>query len=162
MRQSGESSMSSNAKEARGAPVLLYDGECGLCNRSVRFLLAIDRTGLLRFAPLQSEPGQAWLRANGLPVDDFSSLVFIRDWEGRAAGGPGAYALRTDGLVAALEAGGGIGRVLAFIRYFPRSWRDGVYRLVARIRYRIFGPWRDRPLARPEMRKRFIAGGPAS
>jgi predicted DCC family thiol-disulfide oxidoreductase YuxK len=154
--------MRSNSKETRGGPVLLYDGECGLCNRAVRFLLAIDRTGELRFATLQSAPAQAWLKANGLPVDDFSSLVFIRDWEGRADAGPGGYALRTDGFVAALKAGGGIGRVLAWIRYIPRAWRDGAYRLVARIRYRIFGAWRERPLARPEMKERFIAGGPAS
>jgi predicted DCC family thiol-disulfide oxidoreductase YuxK len=150
--------MSSNAKEISGGPVLLFDGECGLCNRAVRFLLTIDRRHVLRFATLQSAPGQAWLMAHGMPVDDFSSLVLIRDWEGRGGGGPGSYALRTDALVAALEACGGIGRVLAWIRHVPRAWRDAAYRLVARTRYRIFGVWKDRPLPRPEMRERFIAG----
>ena len=72
-------------------PVLLYDGECGLCNRLVRLLLRSDRAGRLNYAPLQSEPAQAYLRAQGLPVTDFDSLVFVPDWNQPAQG---AYRMR--------------------------------------------------------------------
>jgi predicted DCC family thiol-disulfide oxidoreductase YuxK len=142
----------------RPGPVVLYDGTCGLCNRAVRFLLRIDRRGVLRFSTLQGAPGQAWLLAHGLPAGDFESMVFVRNWGGAADAGPGAYALRTDALVAALEACGGAGRALAWIRLVPRPWRDAGYRLVARVRYRLFGEWRARPLARPEWGDRFITG----
>ncbi|HVO09767.1 MAG TPA: DCC1-like thiol-disulfide oxidoreductase family protein, partial [Vicinamibacteria bacterium] len=37
------------------APVLFYDGGCGLCHLSVRLLLRLDRRGRLRFAPLGGE-----------------------------------------------------------------------------------------------------------
>jgi predicted DCC family thiol-disulfide oxidoreductase YuxK len=141
-------------------PVLLYDGTCGLCNRAVRELLRIDRRGVLRFATLQGAPGQAWLRAHGFALSDFGSLVLVRDWEG-GSGGPGDYALRTDGLAEALGACGGIGSVLAWIRFIPGPIRDGAYRLVSRIRYRIFGEWKPRPLARPEDAGRFIDGYPS-
>jgi predicted DCC family thiol-disulfide oxidoreductase YuxK len=82
----------------------------------------------------------------------------VRDWEGAAAGSA-AYLLRTDALVVALEACGGAGRVLAGIRFIPRPWRDAGYRWVARVRYRLFGEWRPRPLSRPEWRDRFIPDG---
>jgi len=141
----------------RAGPVLLYDGTCGLCNRAVRFLLRIDRRGVLRFSALQGGPGQAWLRAHGMPAGDFESMVLVRDWGAGASG----YALRTDALVAALEACGGAGRVLGLVRFVPRPLRDCAYRLVARLRYRLFGEWRDRPLPRPEWGARFISG-PAS
>jgi predicted DCC family thiol-disulfide oxidoreductase YuxK len=154
----GPAKMSPDPAEPRPGPVLLYDGECGLCNRAVRALLRMDRRGILRFATLQGAPGQAWLRAHGLPQGDFESMVFVRDWEGAGTGGPADYALRTDGLVAALEVCGGLGGVLAWIRFVPRPLRDGAYRIVARIRYRVFGAWKPRPLARPEYEKRFITG----
>ena len=35
--------------------VLLYDGVCGFCNGMVQFVLPRDRTGRLRFAPLQGD-----------------------------------------------------------------------------------------------------------
>jgi predicted DCC family thiol-disulfide oxidoreductase YuxK len=135
-------------------PVLLYDGECGLCNRIVRLLLRLDHTERLRFARLQGDAGQAYLRAHGLPVADFDSLVFVPDWGRR---GQREFLLRTDGVIAALRGCGGLGRALAAgLAVFPAAWRDAGYRLVARWRYRIFGAWRPRPLGRPELLERFI------
>ena len=40
---------------AGGRHVVFYDGVCGLCDRTVRFLLRRDRRDRLRFAPLQGE-----------------------------------------------------------------------------------------------------------
>lgn len=134
-------------------PVLLFDGECGLCHRCVRLLLRLDRRGRLRFAPLQSPAAQAYLRAQGLPVADFDSLVFVVDW---AAAAPPR--LRTDGVLAALRLCPGAGRMLAAVLgLVPGRWRDAGYRFIARWRYRIFGEWRPRPLARPQWAERFFA-----
>ncbi len=149
-----ESQMRPAASDARTGPVLLYDATCGLCNRSVRLLLRIDRRGVLRFAALQGAPAQAWLRSRGLPTQDFDSIVLIRDWG--APDGGSAYLLETDALAAALDAGGGVGHLLAWIRLIPKAWRDRAYRVVARLRYRLFGAWAPRPLPRPEWRSRFI------
>lgn len=136
-------------------PVLLYDGECGLCNRVVRLLLRLDQAQRLRFAPLQSAPAQAYLRAQGLPTDDFDSLVFVNDWERPAVGD---YALRTDGVIAALQDCGTLGEELAAVlAWFPRRLRDAGYRFVARVRYRVFGEWKPRPLPRAEWSARFLA-----
>ncbi len=152
--------MSPSPTASHRGPVLLYDGTCGLCNRAVRLLLRIDRRAVLRFATLQGAPGQEWLGRHGLPLQDFSTLVFVREW-GVGDGGPGDFAIRTDGLAQALAACGGIGSVLAWIRFVPRPVRDGAYKLVSRLRYRIFGEWKPRPLARPEFRERFIDGRPS-
>ncbi|MEO6873502.1 MAG: DCC1-like thiol-disulfide oxidoreductase family protein [Opitutaceae bacterium] len=136
-------------------PVLLYDGECGLCNRVVRLLLRLDSAERIRFAPLQGPAAQAYLRAQGLPVEDFDSLVFVPDWDRRT---PQDYLLRTDGVIAALRGSGAVGAELAAVlAVFPTAARDAGYRLVARWRYRIFGGWKPQPLARPEWAERFIA-----
>jgi predicted DCC family thiol-disulfide oxidoreductase YuxK len=137
----------------RRVPVLLYDGACGLCNAVVRWLLREDPAGRLRFAPLQSAPGQAWLRAQGLPTDDFSSLVFVPDWNRPARD---AYRLRTDGALAALDELGGVWRVLSWLRCVPRWLRDPLYRLVAHLRYAIFGEYRPTPRPERDGAERFL------
>jgi len=135
-------------------PVLLFDGECGLCNRFVRLLLRLDRSQVLRFAALQSPVAQSFLRDHGLPIADFDSLVLVPDWGHRE--GP-RFHLRTDALVAAFRAIGGFsGSVLALIRIIPIPWRDAAYRLVARTRFRIFGKWKACPLPNPEWKTRFL------
>lgn len=135
-------------------PVLLFDGECGLCNRIVRMLLRLDRDGRLRYAPLQGAAAQDFLRANGLPTEDFDSLIFVPEW---AAGGVGEFRMRTEGAIGALRVVGGVGRGLAgLLAVWPAAWRDAGYRVVARWRYRIFGEWRPRPLGRAEWAARFL------
>lgn len=136
-------------------PVLLYDGECGLCNRIVRGLLRSDQAGRLNYAPLQSEPAQAYLRAQGLPVTDFDSLVFVPDWNVPA---PGGARLRTDGALGALAVvGGSWWRALGWTRFIPAPARDLAYKLVARSRYALFGQYRPTPLADPAWEQRFLA-----
>lgn len=134
-------------------PVLLYDGDCGLCNGVVRRLLAADHAGRLHYAPLQGEPAQAYLKARGLPTEDFDSLVFVPDWHRPAAHPP---LLRTDGALAAAHVAGGGWRRITWLRILPRGLRDFGYKLIARSRYALFGKYRPRPLANPEWAKRFL------
>ena len=125
-------------------PVLLFDGDCGLCNAVVRFLMRRDRRSVLRFARLQSPFAQAELRRLGLPTADFDSMVFLPDVRGSAC------FLRTDGVIAVLEViGGGWGLLGKGMRPIPRRVRDLGYHFVARTRYALFGRYRPRPLPDP-------------
>lgn len=133
--------------------MLLFDGECGLCNAVVRFLLRRDKRARLRFAPLQGAPAQTYLRAQGLPTRDFDSLVFVPDWERPESAAP---RLRTDGVCAALDELGGGWRVVARLRVLPAWLRDPFYKIVARFRYALFGEYRPTPLPEVEWEKRFL------
>ncbi|HEU5078711.1 MAG TPA: DCC1-like thiol-disulfide oxidoreductase family protein [Opitutaceae bacterium] len=132
--------------------VLFYDGECGLCNAVVRFLLRRDRRGLLRFAPLQGATAQAFLRNQGLDTAHFDSLVFVDDLSAAAP----IYFLRSNAVLEILRRLGGVWRFSAIFRVIPPSVRDLAYRLVARTRYLIFGVYRPRPLEKPEWAARFL------
>lgn len=149
-------SIPANAATAEAVgPVLFFDGECGLCNRIVRFLLRLDHAGRLHFAPLQGPTAQSYLRRHGLPTQDFETLVFVPDWRHREQP---AHLLRTAGVIAALRAvGSPVARIIAsVIAVFPAAVRDAGYRVVGHWRYRIFGPWRPRPLPRPEWAVRML------
>lgn len=136
--------------EAEG-PLLLFDGECGLCQILLRFLLARDARAVLRYAPLQGPTAQRHLRRLGLPTADWNSLVFLPSALGEKA------LLRTDGVVAVLllldPPWPFWGRCL---RAVPRPMRDAGYKVVARLRYALFGEYRPRSLPREDWAERVL------
>ena len=143
------------AAAAVPGPVLFFDGECGLCQRLVRLLLRLDHGGRLRFARLQGPCAQAYLRAHGLPTMDFDTLIYVPEWGRRDRP---EYLVRTAGVIGALRSIGtrATRALAAAIAVFPTAWRDAGYRAIGRARHRIFGPWRPRPLPRPEWAARFL------
>ena len=143
-----------HVRNRAAGPVLMFDGECGLCQRVVRGLLRLDRAGRLRYAPLQGAAAQAYLRAHGLPTEDFDTLLFVPDWARRERRD---FLVRTAGVIAALRVCGVAGRGLAgLLAVWPERWRDAGYKRIARERQRIFGTWRPRALARAEWAERFL------
>ncbi|MBK9384811.1 MAG: DUF393 domain-containing protein [Planctomycetes bacterium] len=120
--------------ELAGKDLVLYDGDCGLCDRSVRFLLARDRRHRLRFASLQS-PWAPWaLARRGLPPTREDSMHVLV-----GVGTPAERLLLRSS--AALHLAGAIGLPWALLRIFwivPRPLRDLAYRFVARNRKRWF------------------------
>ncbi|MBK9119295.1 MAG: thiol-disulfide oxidoreductase DCC family protein [Phycisphaerales bacterium] len=126
--------------------VVLYDGQCALCQWSVQFILKRDRRGRFRFAAQQSQVGQQLLaQYGGLSGPD--SVVLLADgrvWVASAA------ALRI-----ARELGG-VWRVFGVLRLLPRPLRDWVYQWVAQHRYRWFGRREDCLWVLPEWRERFL------
>ena len=134
-------------------PVLLFDGECGLCVRCVKVLLALDCRDRLKFAPLQGETARTFLCERGLRAGDFESAIFVADWRGRQEQ---ALAFKTDALLASLRAVGGIGRLALVSRIVPRGWRDAVYDWIARRRKQLFAPVKCADFGTPEQKNRFL------
>jgi predicted DCC family thiol-disulfide oxidoreductase YuxK len=131
------------------APVVFYDGGCGLCHAAVRLLLRLDRHGRLRFAPLGGETFAALVpepARRALP----DSLV-LREADGRLT-------VRSAAALDALRVTGGIGAALAALaRVVPRALADGVYDGVARTRRRLFAPPPEAcPRVPPRLRERFL------
>jgi len=113
-------------------PIVLFDGVCNLCSAAVRFLIARDPSGRLRFASLQSEAGARVLAAHGrkAPVGEPDTVLLV---EGGRVYERSTAALRT---AAHLVAPWPLAAVFFAV---PRPLRDAIYRLVARRRYRWFG-----------------------
>ena len=122
---------------SRARPILLYDGECGLCARSVQFVLARERTrGMraLRFAPLQGEWARA-VRASFPVVSQIDTVV----WCDTDEAGHARVLLRSDAAIATLRyVGGGWRALAAASALVPKSIRDAVYDVIARRRARLW------------------------
>ena len=127
--------------------VILYDGECGLCDRLVQWVLKRDRAGVFQFAALQSDWAQRFLQSHQMPMKNFDSMVFIEGEE---------IFLRSDAVLQVLR---GLPRwrmAYGFI-VLPHRLRDAIYAWIARRRKK----WFPAPVAcgvpKPEWRDRFIA-----
>lgn len=113
--------------------LLLHDGECGLCDRLVRFVVARDRAGRFRPEPLQGEAARAALRRIGAPAPALDTVLVIADH----ATAPRLLA-RSDAALFVLSRLPAPWRWLALARALPQPLRDRAYDLVARHRRRLF------------------------
>lgn len=129
------------------APVLLYDGTCGLCHRSVRFILRHERDHELQFAPLQGETAAALrARLEGIP-EALESVVLVDDDRVRLRSKAFLYTARH------LRAPW---RWAYGVRWLPAFLLDLGYRVIAAIRYRVWGRAELCDLPAPEHRARFL------
>lgn len=112
-------------------PIVLYDGECGLCNRSVKFLLKRDG-GQIYYAPLQGETAAA-LRQRYPEIPKTLESVVLVD-------GDRAY-LRSKAFLYGAKYLTRPWRWAYALRWLPAFVLDLGYRVVARVRYRIWGKY---------------------
>ena len=133
--------------------LLLYDGQCGLCDRLVRFLVSRDSAGRIRFAALQLPASRELLLANGRDPDDLDTVCVVADWKA-----PNQRLLVRSRAVAhaVAQLGGGWRWLALALSIVPRPVADLAYGLVARIRYRVFGRYDECPLPPREWRERFL------
>ena len=130
--------------------VLLYDGVCGLCNRSVHLIIRHDRRRELRFAALQSEYGKSVV-ARHPELQNIDSLVLVD-----TANGEEKFSTHSTAALQIASYLGGWWKFFLIAYVVPRPLRDVLYNLFARYRYRLFGRYESCPIPSPEIRSRFI------
>ena len=111
-------------------PILLFDGECNLCNGWVKFVLRHERDPEIHFAALQSDIGRRLMREHGLPENQLDTVVLIEKSK--------AY-VRSTAVLRIMRRLRRPYRWLAAAMVIPRPIRDAAYRIVARYRIRWFG-----------------------
>jgi predicted DCC family thiol-disulfide oxidoreductase YuxK len=137
------------AKRATGKEVLFYDGNCGLCHRVIRFLLAEDKEGIFKFAPLQSKAFEQMIDKESYQALPDSIVLLTGD---------GKMLMRSAAVIYLLTHLGGMWRIVGTILYFiPLFIRDAGYDLVGKHRYKMFKKPDDVcPIISEELRSRFV------
>ncbi len=131
-----------------GKKVILFDGVCNLCNGAVQWVIRRDREDLFRFAPLQGEIAQKLARERHIDTGRIDSIVLID---------PGvAYYVKSDAALEIARHLKGYGFLPLLFSWLPARLRDGVYDLVARNRYRLFGKKEQCMVPTPELRSKFL------
>jgi predicted DCC family thiol-disulfide oxidoreductase YuxK len=119
--------------------LIVYDGVCVLCSRSMRFVATRDTARRFRFVPLQSPYGAVLAARFRISTENPDTYIAIID---------GVARFRSDATLAILARLPGW-RWTRLFRVIPRPIRDACYTLVARNRYRWFGRFDACPLPPP-------------
>lgn len=134
-------------EQLQGKPIVFYDGTCGFCQVSVQFVLRHNRRQDLYFAALQSGLLQQFMSDAPRPEPLPDAVFFLEDGT----------------LYSHSEAALRIARHLNipfswlyYFKYIPLTFRDFIYRFVAKHRYRIAGRTESCLLPTPDQRARFI------
>ena len=117
-------------KDTNETNILLFDGVCNLCSKTVKFIIKRDPNAKFRFASMQSHSGQLLLTQLGLPPDNFNSLVYIND---------NRFYLKSTAVLKVMRELKGGWNFLYCLIILPRFFRDMVYNFIAKRRYRVFG-----------------------
>jgi predicted DCC family thiol-disulfide oxidoreductase YuxK len=127
--------------------ILLFDGDCYLCQNSVQFVIRRDHKKVIHFASLQSEFGQRLLKEQGL-VEVPNSLVLLDQDK---------LFLKSEAVLQLIQHFSWRWRTLTIIKWVPRFMRDAIYDWVASHRYKWFGKADHCLVPTPDLKSRFLS-----
>ena len=128
--------------------VILFDGTCAFCERSVRFIATRDR-GYFQFGASQNPEGRALLAQYGTDRESARSIILVEN---------GEVSLRSTAVLKIARRMTSPWNWAAVFLVVPRPIRDAVYLVVAAIRHRIAGRANACDVPPPEIRNRLITG----
>lgn len=112
-----------------GQPIVVFDGECALCNGFVAWLIRRDRKAVFLIAGSAGDVGKAVVAAAGLEDALTASTIVV--WDGSRG------LVRSDAVLAIASRLGWPWRAAGVARVVPRAWRDAAYGAVAKRRARL-------------------------
>ncbi len=128
-------------------PIVVFDALCVLCSADAQFILTHDRRKYFRLAAMQGPHGAALLKRHGIDPENPETMLIV----------DGDTIWRDSDAVFAVAAGlGWPWRAATVAKIIPRVIRDGLYRWVARNRYRLFGQRKTCWLPSPEWADRVL------
>jgi predicted DCC family thiol-disulfide oxidoreductase YuxK len=123
--------------------IILFDGECNLCDQTVQRIIRHDKAEVFHFASLQSRAGQKLCLEFGVSVN---SVVLIDQ---------GKVYTKSSAVL-------GICRYIPAYRWLlasyivPKPVRDKLYNYIATHRYRWFGKRTECMIPTPSLERRFL------
>ncbi|KAA1247687.1 thiol-disulfide oxidoreductase DCC family protein [Aquimarina sp. RZ0] len=110
--------------------MIVFDGECNLCNGVIGWLMRFAPQSIFQFIPFQSPKGQELLKKNGFSTKRLDTVILIDE--------KGLHT-HSDGFLQIVSKIPKWKRIAALLAFVPRMIRDGLYKLASRNRVKWFG-----------------------
>ena len=128
-------------------PTILFDGICGLCTRSIQFIIKHDTSKLFKIVNLQSADGKRLISAHSIAVDKIYSVILIDGSQ---------YLVKSSAIIRIIQELFGPLAIISILGNIPVSIRDWCYDVIARNRHKWFGEVKDCALSQVEDNKVFL------
>ena len=109
--------------------IILFDGVCNLCSNSVSLLIKYDKNNIFRFAAMQTKAGENIMQDYHI-LNDRKSIILIKE---------GTVFYKSEAIIEIAKQITGWPSILKYGFLFPKFLRDGMYDLIAKNRYFLFG-----------------------
>jgi len=126
--------------------IILFDGVCNLCGNSVSLLIKYDKNNIFRFAAMQTKAGENIIQEYRI-LNDRKSIILIKQ---------GTVFYKSDAIIEIAKQITGWPSILKYGFLFPKFLRDGIYDLIAKNRYFLFGKKETCSIPSEKDSKRFI------
>jgi predicted DCC family thiol-disulfide oxidoreductase YuxK len=111
--------------------IILFDGVCNLCDKSVQLIIKNDKNDIFRFVALQSELGEQIIKHIGIDRSKTDSIVLYE---------PGSvYYYKSQAAFKIAKDLSGFYSVLSLFQFLPISLTDFFYDYIAKNRYKWYG-----------------------
>lgn len=127
--------------------IILFDGVCNFCNRTINIILKYDKDAYFQFAPSQSNAAMGTMQEFGLEENAIASVILI-DQE--------KVYTKTDAVIQIANRLSGWPKLFRLLKYIPKSIRDFGYDLIAKNRYALFGKKDHCMIPDASIRHRFL------
>lgn len=129
--------------------IIVFDGECNLCDKSVQFILKRDFNDVFRFVSLQSDLGKALLQELQIPTQNVDSIILILP--------PNGFLIKSKAVLHIAKTLGKPYILLGIFNLFPSRILDKLYDYIAQRRTRWFGIKQHCMLPNPSSKDKFLA-----
>ena len=128
--------------------IILFDGVCNLCDKSIQYVIKYDKKDIFRFVSLQSDLGKEILEYLKIDPTKTDSIILYE---------PGiAYYYKSDAALEILNELGSFLKWSFIFSFIPKSLRNPVYDYVARNRYKWYGKKDECLIPTPELKAKFL------
>lgn len=129
-------------------PIILFDGFCNFCNRTVNTIIAHDKDAQFQFATNESNAAKELIHRLGLSSEIFNSVVLIEDDQ--------VYT-KTDAVIKIASNLSGWPKAGRLLKFIPKPLRDFFYDSFAKYRYQLFGKRSTCMMPNDAFKKRFLS-----
>lgn len=129
--------------------IILFDGICNLCDKSVQYIIKHDRKDIFRFVSIQSELGIKILKHIGVDNNQVDSIVL---YQPRVA-----YFIKADAALKILKELNTYYRFLLIFSILPSFVKNSIYDFIASNRYKWYGKKESCLVPTQELKAKFLS-----
>ncbi|TSE11479.1 thiol-disulfide oxidoreductase DCC family protein [Aquimarina algiphila] len=128
--------------------IILFDGVCNLCNSAINFIIKRDKKDIFRYASLQSEIGKKLILERNIDTSSLDSILLIEPKV--------AYYHKSTAALHIAKQLSGLYPLLSVFLILPKFFRDWIYNIIAKNRYKWFGKKESCMIPTPKLKALFI------